>query len=170
MSSTKLVEFRNGVADDCTEFRNSWGGAARIWDSIWKAYGTNTHEFDNWLSAATDGRLWGLWASSDFIESEKIVYLFTCDNALVEKKDFSKIAAALREFESLHPCKGVSHLSAWADLIESSDSEAIGLHATSVTENPWFEWDEETDETLPYNLNEGDKHWFVMDRMQEDAN
>lgn len=169
MSSTRLIQFRNGIADDCMEYRNSWGGASRIWDSIWSKYGTPKHEYDNWLTAATDGRLWKLWETEEFSESEKLVYLFTCDNALVAKEDFAKLAIALRDFAAKYPPKGVCHLGAWADFLEASTAEAIGLHATTVTENPWFGWDEEKDESEPYDITKGDKHWWIGDRIKESA-
>lgn len=94
------------------------------------------------VDRATDGRLWKLWETEEFSESEKLVYLFTCDNALVAKEDFAKLAIALRDFAAKYPPKGVCHLGAWADFLEASTAEAIGLHATTVTENPWFGWDE----------------------------
>lgn len=169
MSSTRLIEFVGGVASSQHELRNSWGGAARVWDAIFEKYGTKRHEYDNWLTAATDGRLWKLWDTCDFTEFEQWVYLFTCDNALVASKDFKKLAWALREFVKAYPPRGVCHLSAFADFLEKSTAEAIGLYATTVTENPWLEWDEEKDEEVPYNITTGTKHWFIPDRLYEAA-
>jgi len=169
MSSTQLVEFRDGIAYGCTEYRNSWGGAARIWDSIWDKYGTKKHEYDNWLSAATDGRLWRLWETEGFSECEKLAYLFTCDNALVAKEDFKKVAIALRDFARIYPTTGCCHLNAFADYFDASEGDAIGLYATTVTENPWFSWDEEKDESVPYELATGQRHWFIADRLSESA-
>ncbi len=47
MSSTELIEFHNGIADNSYEFKNSWGGAARIWDSLFKAYIPKEQEYDS---------------------------------------------------------------------------------------------------------------------------
>ena len=82
MTTTSLVEFVNGVADAQYEFQNSWGGAARIWGSL-----------------------------------------------------FSKYI----------------------------------LHATSICENPWIEWSEELDESVPYDIAKGDKHWFVFESLSDFA-
>lgn len=169
MSNTILIEFRNGVPEDYTEYCNSWGGAARIWNSIWEKYGTKTHQYDNWMEAARDGRLWRLWneCECEFSKAEEMVYLFTCDNVLVAKEDFKELAVALREFASMHPTKGVCHLNSWAKLIESSTAEAIGLHATTVTEDPWCKWDGERDESIPYDFTKGDKHEWLSELMNQ---
>lgn len=167
MSSTRLIEFRNGIPEDYTEYSNSWGGAARVWDSIWEKYGTNLTQWDNWMTAARDGRLWNLWSECSFLKTEEMVYLFTCDDVLVENKDFKDLAVALREFAEMNPVKGVCHLRSWADLIESSTAEAIGLHATTVTENPWCKWDEKKDEPVPYNFKKGKKHEWLSDLMNQ---
>lgn len=167
MSSTKLVQFKNGIANDCMEYHNSWGGAARIWDSIWNKYGTKNDEYDCWLNAASDGRLWKLWKTENFSEPEQWVYFFTCDNALVARKDFAKMANALREFVKQHPTVGICHLSDWADFIEQSTADAIGLYATSVLENPWFEYDEDKDECQGYDIDKGDKHWWIGECFKE---
>ncbi len=170
MSQAILVEFRNGIAEDCTAFQNSYGGAVRIWDSIWKKYGTPKDKYDSWMNAADDGRLWKLWNEyeCEFSKAEEMVYLFTCDFILVAKEDFQSLALALREFVLEHPAEGVvCHLNAWADMIESSTADAIGLHATTVTENPWCKWDEEKDESIPYDFTKGNKHEWLGEVMKE---
>ncbi len=168
MSSTSLVEFKNDVADTCHEFSNSWGGFARIMDVLFQKYIPKTYEFDSWLQAAQDGRLWKVCRDARLSEAERIVYAFCCDNALVKKEDFPAMATALRDFtKENHVDKGLCHLEGFAKVFDVSDADAIGLHATSVCENPWFTWDEESDETVPYNISTGDKHWFVFESLED---
>jgi hypothetical protein len=168
MSSTSLVEFSGSVASECYEYRNSWGGAARIWDALYETYETKKHEYDNWLQAANDGRLWKIWEDDRVDDQERLVYLFTCDNALVQNKDFKTLAEALRHFAVKHPRpEHICHLKAWAKVLEESKAEAMGLHATSVCENPWFGWNEETDESEPYDIAKGERHWFITDRLND---
>jgi len=170
MSSTSLVEFKDGVADECHEFCNSWGGAARIWDALFETYIPKKHEYDMWMTAAQDERLWQVWKDERLRECERIAYWFCCDNALVKRENFAAMASALREFATLHPVPGkVCHLEAYAKVFDSAKCDAIGLHATSVCENPWYEWDQEKDESVPYNFLTGGKHWFVFDRATEVA-
>lgn len=42
-------------------------------------------------------------------------------------------------------------------------TDAIGVHTTSICENPWMEWDEELDESVPYDIAKGEKHWFLFE-------
>lgn len=165
LSTTSLVEFHDGKADFWHEFRNSWGGAARIWHALFKAYVPKSSEYDSWIMAAEDGRLWKLAEDERLDSNERLAYLFCCDNALVKREFFAEMAAALRVFTEKHPVVGQTccHLSAWADVFDRSDAEAIGLHATSVCEDPWRAWNEEEDEYEPYSLKSGDRHWFISD-------
>lgn len=168
MSSTELIEFKDNVASESYEFRNSWGGAARIWHSLFESYIEKKHEYDNWMTAAKDGRLWKVWRDDRVSDAERVVYWMCCDNALVKRENFAAMASALREFATKHPVDGnVCHLEAWAKVFDESDAEAIGLYATSVGDNPWHGWNEETYENEPYDIGKGDKHWFVFDRLNE---
>jgi len=168
MSSTELIEFHNGVADNSYEFKNSWGGSARIWDSLFKAYIPKEQEYDNWIQAAQDNRLWSVWKNNRLSNAERLVYWFSCDNALVAKENFTEMASALREFATKHPCTDkVCHLENFAKVFNESDADAIGLHGTSVVENPWFNWCEEQGESIPYDITKGNKHWFVFERLKK---
>jgi hypothetical protein len=170
MSSAYLVTFVNGVADSSYEFGNSWGGAARIWDSLFQKYIEKIDEYDNWLRAGADKRLWQVWKDPRLQECERLVYFLCCDDALVKREDFTKMAEAIRKFKELHPSKEghVCHLNLFAEVFETETCDAIGMHATSVCENPWIGWDEKTDEAVPYNFLTGTKHWFVYDKQKDE--
>lgn len=119
MTTTSLIEFKDGVAAGEYEFGNSWGGADRAWDSLFKKYIPKKFEYDNWLLAAEDKRLWTLGKDPRLSDAERAVYYFFCDNALVKKKDFPKMAKALREFIENHPVDGkVDHLEAFAKVFD----------------------------------------------------
>lgn len=166
MSSTSLVEFKNGVADTCHEFRNSWGGFGRVMDSLFQKYVPKKHEYDSWLLAAEDGRMWKVCKDERLSEAERIVYAFCCDNALVKKEDFPAMAKALREFTEQNPVESrVCHLEAFAKVFDEAKGDAMGLHGTSICENPWVSWDEESDEPAPYSIATGNKHWFVFESL-----
>ncbi len=169
MTTTSLVEFVNGVADAQYEFQNSWGGAARIWGSLFSKYIPKQHEYDNWMQAAEDKRLWGICKDPRLSDAERIVYAFSMDNALVKKEDFAAMAKALREFVEQNPREGICHLEAFAKVFDESQGDAIGLHATSICENPWIEWSEELDESVPYDIAKGEKHFFVFESLSDFA-
>lgn len=172
MSTTELIEFENGTPANHHEFRNSWGGAARVWGALYDYYLKDaSRPYDNWLSATSqpgDRRLWDLAKDETISMPERAVHAFTFDNAIVRRENFERFAADLRTFAELHPTPGkVDHLNAWAEVFESSAYEAIGLHATSVNENPWYSWDEEADEPILFDLNERDDYFEVYQWLSE---
>ncbi|MCA9137269.1 MAG: hypothetical protein KDB00_10930 [Planctomycetales bacterium] len=172
MSTTKLIEFENGVPANHHEFHNSWAGAARIWGSLYDHYLKDSSKpFDNWLTSTArpgDRRLWDLAKSDALSMAERAVHAFTFDYFIVRRENLERFSADLRTFAELHPAPGkVDHLPEWADVFEHSAYEAIALHATSVTENPWYGFDEETDEPIPYDLNERNLHTEVYQWLSE---
>lgn len=142
MSYTQLIAFKGGKMDGAVEFRNAWGGAARIWDALFKAYVPKKHEYDSWISSSNgdDRRLWDLAKQASVPISERAVHAFTFDYFYVRQEHFSRLAADLRAFAEKYPVPGnVDHLPAWAKwLDENSQVEAVGLYATSVSENVWM--------------------------------
>lgn len=158
MSYCQLIQFKDGKPDQQTAFRNAWGGAARIWDALFKAYVPKKHEFDSWLTGGSeDRRLWDLAKREDLPMFERAVHASTFDLCYVRKEHFKRFADDLRQFVLNRPAESghVCHLKAWADLIESSPAEAIGFHGTSFSENLWHRYDSEKDESTPVSLSEG---------------
>jgi hypothetical protein len=170
VSYCAIIEFRDSVADTVQQFGNSWGGAARIWDALYNKYLKNPMlEYDNWLTDSSkpgNRRLWDLVDDSRLFDFEKAVHCATFDNFIVRRENFPRFCEHLREFSRAHPCGGVDHLPAWAAFIEKSDAEAVGFHHTSVTGNPWVSYDEEKDESVPYDLRTGDKHAEVYAELE----
>jgi len=124
------------------------GGHARIWSAICAKY---LRADGNWMAAMP--QIFPLLKGEILKPFEKSVLLATADYALV--KDFKRFAADLRSFAAEHPVEGVSHLTAWADHLDSCEAEMIGFHSTSVAENLWED----------YDLS-GDKHFFVFEDLK----
>ena len=165
MSTTALVKFRDGIASEWQEFPNSWGGAAAIWDAMFEAYIPKTSEFDNWMKAAQDRRLWALSRSDLLLCFERSVFLFSLDYAYVSREHFCQFAADLKAFSDRHArANRVNHLAAWAEVFHESNFDAIALYATSVGDDPWSYW-EEDDGPLPYDMNVRDDHWEIFERL-----
>ncbi len=81
MSSCSLIVFQG---DDQTEHRfpNSWGGAARIWTSLFDRYVPKRHEYDSWLLStmmSNDTRLWDLIKHPDIPKEYLRVFVSTFD-------------------------------------------------------------------------------------------
>jgi hypothetical protein len=173
MSYCAIVTFENGKSARQMEFGNAWGGAARIWKLLYDKYLLDpTVKHDNWMSAASgDGRkLWDLCRRDDLPMFERAIHMATMDWAIVRREHFTQFCAHLREFEERYPGSGsISHLQAWADAIEGfgPEIEAVGFWHTSVCDNPWCGWTDDTDEPVTYDLNDpkNDKHFEVYDEL-----
>ena len=163
MSYCKLITFKDGLADGGIEFRNAWGGSARIWNSLFDAHVPKKSEYDSWVSDPNDRRLWDLAKREDLPMFERAVHAFTFDHFYVRKENFARLASDLLAFVEKYPAGNcVDHLPAWAKWLEENSSiEAVGLHGTSVSENVWYRQKEcphcgnPTDETEPVQLTEG---------------
>jgi len=172
MSYCSIIVFNDGKPDDEIEFKNSYGGAAFVFDVLYNNYLKDPSiPYDHWLSGAREDncRLWDLAKRQDIPLFERAVHASQFDWAMVRQEHFKQLAQHFRQFvEKYKPDSNrVCHLPAWAHFLESCDAEAIGFYGTSVSENLWCRWDGELDESVPYDLNAGDKHFEVYDWLEE---
>lgn len=169
MSTCELVYFKDGKAACVHEWSNSWGGAARIWTSLYdKHLKDPLKPYDSWLGNGGKNKpLWDLAKRTDLPNHHRAVHAFTFDFAMVSREHFQRLADDLRKFADDFQVDGVCHLRSWADAIESCEFEAVGLHATSVSESLWFDWDEEADESIPYDLNAREDHFEVYEELDK---
>jgi len=155
MSTCAIIVFRGGKPDTAREWRNSWGGAAFIWDALFAKYLKNPNNpFDSWLMRPDS--LWRLDEDARLNASERACLLLTFDNAVIHDANFKRAASDLREFaQRYHKNHAqVCHLYEWADFIEECDGEAVGFYHTSVSENPWSRWGSEKGESEEVPLSE----------------
>jgi hypothetical protein len=140
---------RRGKSLECG---NSWGGCARIWDSLYDKYCKDpAKEYDCW-SFGSD-KLWALARDDRLSLMERGVLMSTFDWALVMGEHAKQHAGFLRGFATLFPVPGkVDHLNAWADFMDAHPkAHAFGIYATSVGDNLWQD----------YSIKNGTKHWSV---------
>ena len=167
MSYCQIIAFRDGKPAEGVEYGNSWGGAAFIWTSVYDKYLFDPKkEYDSWLYDISRGktRLWDLAKREDLAMYVRAVHASTFDRAIIRQENFKRYAEGLRKFvDTFHDDKSVCHLKAWADFVEKSDAEAIGFYGTSTSDNLWFEWDEEKEESIPYDLNTENNHFEVYE-------
>jgi len=164
MSYCEIIIFKDGVMADSIEFRNSWCGAARIWNALWDKYVKDPNiPYHSWINAQEQQKLWDLCQRKDLADFELSVHLSTMDHVYVSRKNFFRFAADLEQFDKTYPAEmAYNHLKSWASIIPNLDCEAIGFRGTSVSENPWNVYDEKTDSMIKYPLSEG---WEVYEEI-----
>jgi hypothetical protein len=168
MSYCEIIAFKDGKPSEALESRNAWGGAAYVWSCLFDKYLKDpNNQYDTWLSERGQGRLWDLAKKKEIPAFMRAVHASTFDYALVLPKNFQRFIDDLREFARYFGTNGkVCHLETWATFIDQHrDAEAIGFYGTSVGENLWFTWDEGKEESVPYDLASGDKHFDVYDEL-----
>lgn len=114
--------------------------------------------------------IWNLVDNPEIPEHEKIVLYTTFDNCLVRAENLPAVIAAFRQFE------GETSLKEQADILQGAadDQEiiAVGWNQTSVNGDSWYNaggYDEEAEESLPYNCLTGDKHYWLFDELKKEG-
>jgi hypothetical protein len=121
--------------EDLEELRNSHGSAPVIWGELSRRFLGNEY---TWLHDPK--KLWPLYKREDVPTCMRACLMMTFDRAYVEKKDYARAAADIREFLRMAPPKPgyANHWPRLAELFESNpDIPAIGLYCTSVGEDPF---------------------------------
>src|SRR4051812_45045909 len=103
MSYTALIPFAGGKAQPGIDFKNAWGGAARIWDALFKAYVPKKGEYDSWINNPDNRRLWDLASDENVQLFERAVHAFTFDLHYVRQEHFARLAEDLRLFVQKYP-------------------------------------------------------------------
>ena len=172
MSYTALVTFQDNTVSGEIPYQNSWGGAAYIWSSLFDRY-LKEHEYDSWMIEERGRDLWRLADDERVPEYARVVLAFTFDRFLVMNRDFKTLAGYMRRFvEEYPPDNRVCHVAQWADVLDKSEVQAIGLHGTSVTENPWLIWQPDPDhedegEYVSVNIGEPDTYFDLFEEMKK---
>lgn len=164
-------------AEEWEEYRNSWGGAAFVWSKLFDRYIPKTHPYDGWLTG-DNSRLWKLVNRKDIPEHQRALLMFTFDYCFVAKQNFARFAADIDKFIGDFPSSTeANHLPAWKLFFEkeTADAEAIGLHATSVSDNLWYgEYDGDKEKSIDwekaYELYEQLEVELELDEPESSAN
>lgn len=169
MSTATLIIFKDGAPSEGMEYGNSWGGACRIWDALFEKYVKNPAiPYGYIFSDGNSKKLWALWRNESLSMAERACLAFTFDHFYVSKANFKRLAEHLREFDSMYPVsQKVNHLPKWVEFFESCEADAVGLWATSVSENPWMKWDEDKEESIPVPLSEGHEMYVELEGLVE---
>lgn len=172
MSYTELFGLTKNSVLCIGEIRNSWRGAMAVWVFLEKKYlpkytpdwaVKSNIKCSRTTSMDEIEDIWKLFESTKLTKAERIVLGSTFDKVLVKVEDKDELLLAFREFE------GETSLKEQADLIEKAIKEkpeivAIGWNQTSVCGDTWAteNYNEETEDYAGYNLETGNKHWFLF--------
>jgi len=162
MSYTEIYKVnKDGDCEIAGEARNAFKGAMFIWNEFSKEY--LGKDFEMFFSQKT----WGLQSDPRLSRNERIIMKTTFDNSMVRKANIPILIEAFAEFIVTHPSDNIkTQIEIFKKLLDE-DILAICWNQTSVNNNPWTEYKEDTDEQIPYNINGGSKHWFVFDDLGE---
>jgi len=159
MSYTEMFGFdKKGEAYRLADIKNSWRGGVAIWNYLYNKYfGSDFPMFGQDGFKNLNHKFYKM------PETEQIALLSTYDNALIKRENFQEVIEAFCNF------KGDTSLKEQSDVIkealEDENCIAIGWNQTSVNVDNWCNYggyDEEKDEPIPYNINKGNKHWFLQ--------
>jgi hypothetical protein len=156
MSQTDVIAVYPGDrVDVLDEYGNSWGSAPIIWELMAARYLSVTRSYDhpNKGYMQLGDTLWNLWKDPRVKTEHKAVFMLTFDRAYVAKKDYPRMADAIKVFleDFSIPSDNVNHWPALRELFLSNpDVPGIGLHCTSVSVNPFCgKWNEEKEDYDP---------------------
>lgn len=190
----------DGDVVESQQFKNSWGGAALIWDYFTEKYfplpaGKKSWERQVGMFANLQP-IWDLQDREDLPEEEYAVLLSTFDNVMVKREDLEYLAdcfeTVLRDMPPYleNYSTRANHMQAEADafrkLAKDPTVQAVCWQQTTVSEDMWWEspeepenYDDLTEEEQkrfdnldgkPYNINMGQKHWFLFHKEDDKEN
>lgn len=153
--STMLLIYPGDKCVTFVEYKNSHGTAPVVWDIFSEKYWKK--EKHAWLLTSGDElqEFWSLFNDKTIPSEHRAVFGMTFDRAAIYRKDFSRarndILKFIDDFKD-YPgfFVGVNHWPAVvSDLVKAefgTGAPAVGIHCTSVSENPFMEFDTETEE------------------------
>lgn len=195
MSFTEIIGFdNNGDATLFASIKNSWQGGMAIWGILEERhlpqYIPDYVKYCNWYrpdmsveeiirrngfkptrctpsmgSGNPTQEIWNLANNTSIAENDRICLCTTFDYVVVKKEYLPRVMEAFRSFS------GETSLPEQADVLNlmynNENCSAVAWCQTSVASGIWSNYDDESDEETPYNLNTGDKHWFLFDDDRE---
>lgn len=162
MSETELYAvYKNGDVKYYEGVNNSWLGGMHVWNTLNEKYGFNEGLFTGFE------KTFGSFNKGRYENYEDIVLGSTFDHVLVKKENFNQLIDNFKLYiENTNGGNFSKQIEVIKQMKNDGDIIAVGWCQTSVTGDLWDEYDEETGENSPYNINEGDKHWYLFDEIE----
>ncbi|MES1975853.1 MAG: hypothetical protein V4472_25625 [Pseudomonadota bacterium] len=141
--STVLAVTPDRRPTNLAQFSNSHGWAPSIWRRLLVAHGHSEH----WIT--NDTGLNDLWKRIENLpEWQQIPLVLTFDTGVIPYQAFGRAADMLAEFDKQLPSPEthVNHVPAMVELLRGGpECPLIGVHGTSVSQDPFDPWDEKAD-------------------------
>lgn len=142
--TTILAIWPNEKIEGLREFGNAWLSAPILWNFL-----TQKYLGKSFMSVPPESRdLWDLYKDERVPEHQQNVLKMTFDRWYVTKANYKRAASDVRALIADLTVAGefIGHWPAIAEILESEpDCPAIGFWWTSVSENPFAQYDEEND-------------------------
>lgn len=151
--TTILSVFPNVSVNEEMELRNGWLTAPIIWNFLAKTY----LEKSNFMMVSDNCKaLWDLHSDKRLPEHQRNVLRLTFDRWYILEKDYKRAAGDIRAFIADIEKTGetTGHWPVIADFLEGNlelkpHFPAVGFHWTSVSENPFYEANNDDEEDSP---------------------
>ena len=117
--------------------------------------------------------IWNLQSNESVPMHERIVLGTTFDNVLVRKENLPEVIEAFRKFagELLENETSIpEQIKVLERMLADDNCIAVGWNQTSVNADTWTtkgDYDEENDESIPYNCLTMDQHWWLFKEEEE---
>lgn len=176
MSHTLLYGITaDGEIQPWDRFQNAHGWCPFIWESLCRRYEVKRRrEASDWrdpdgmdMSPYSDwGYLWHLHGEGQIglRPHEANVLASTYDRHVVRSDDFNVYARSLEMFHRVYTSpERVDHTQAVAEVVRRMPTTLMGLcfYPMSVSQDTWYEYNAETDESAQYDFSTRTDHKFV---------
>lgn len=159
MSTTEIYAVdKEGNVKFYGEANNSWKGATFVWNELNDKYNLNDGMFFGFK------KVWGNFGTALYTPLENIILGTTFDGVLVKKENIKELIESFENYHKQYPDTNFNEQANILKQILEEDLEGVAWCQTSVANDAWdFDYDEENEEIIPYNINKGDKHWYLFD-------
>jgi hypothetical protein len=164
--------------EEILKLGNSWGGLTFIWETmagkylgIHKSY---SHPDKGWMQLAVEfpSPLWDLYKDPCIPEDFRLVFMWGFDRVYVAKKNYTRMAKAIRRFLVAFPPKSenVNHWDAIATFLENNpDVPGIGIYGTSCGDNLWIgNWNDEKEDYDPLDWEQVYECCELIDALEDE--
>jgi hypothetical protein len=173
MSYIEIFAFNeNGDSESIGEVQNAFRGCMAFWLNLEKKYLPSVetknilmrNEYNSRLFCFNEEHLdefWGLVDDERLSSDERLILLSTFDKVIIGKEKVPELIHAYKTTDC--DC----NLPQQAEIIERAFQEnkylGVAFNQTSVMEDPWTLYDDEKDESVPYNIFRDKGHKIVGD-------
>lgn len=166
-----VVDEDGGLVSHST-FDNAWGSAMLIWEYFTIKYFPDVPVNNALHDHEHLKRVWALADDGRLSECERLVLLTTLDNAMSRREFLPTLAAHFFEFSDLikpmFPATRVNSLPDQARTMIAIHNSPNAWQAIAWEQTNWRPPDQPPMWSDNYNINTGDKHWFIEDDPEED--